>query len=444
MKFFYVFFFSLLIRVFYIFFLVEVDNLTSEDQLMYIELSQSISDVSFFDGLTERVPGYSYFLSMIFLVFGNGSLWVVIFFQILIDSMTCIVIGLLCESFFSKSFFLGGLISAFNLNMIILSGMILTDTLFLFVFSLFLLSLTTYIRSYRNSFLFMSFLLLALATFIRPISYYLIPILLFLLVLWWLVYKKESLLNVSFLSSICLLIVAVILGGIHYRNYTAYNSTSFVSQSGTHLLNWVVPAVYQYSGQGSYQNGKEWANQSLKRAMAHDKVKILPANKFQSSEYMVGVAKVALTELGALNVIKAWLAGSVINIFSPSIAYAPFVRNMDHPSFYETIGNGMVEKIFNYINNVDGLFYLSFLILGGIFSSIFILLAMIGLGKICITKDTFYEVKSNIASVVFMVLIVGYFLAITGPIVGVKYRLPIEPILTIFVVYGLKNKQKSG
>jgi len=290
----------------------------------------------------------------------------------------------------------------------------------------------------------MSFSLLALATFIRPVSYYLIPILFFLLVLWWLVYKKESLLNVSFLSSICLLIVAVILGGIHYRNYTVYNSTSFVSQSGTHLLYWVVPAVYQYSGQGSYQNGKEWANQSLKRAMFHDKIKVLPTNKFQSSEYMVGVAKVALMELGALNVIKAWFAGSVINIFSPSIAYAPFVRNMDHPSFYETTGNGMVEKLFNYINNVDGLFYLSLLILGGIFSSIFILLAMIGLGKMCITKDTFCGIKSNIAPVVFMVFIVGYFLAITGPIVGVKYRLPIEPILTIFVVYGLKNKQKSG
>ena len=32
---------------------------------------------------------------------------------------------------------------------------------------------------------------------------------------------------------------------------------------------------------------------------------------------------------------------------------------------------------------------------------------------------------------------VGYFLAITGPIIGVKYRLPLEPILTLFVTYFL-------
>ncbi len=47
------------------FFLVEVDNLTSEDQLMYLVLSQSTSDKSFVDGLTKYVFGYSYFFSMV-------------------------------------------------------------------------------------------------------------------------------------------------------------------------------------------------------------------------------------------------------------------------------------------------------------------------------------------------------------------------------------------
>ena len=33
--------------------------------------------------------------------------------------------------------------------------------------------------------------------------------------------------------------------------------------------------------------------------------------------------------------------------------------------------------------------------------------------------------------------IIIYFIAITGPVVGVKYRLPIEPIMTIFFSYAL-------
>jgi hypothetical protein len=35
--------------------------------------------------------------------------------------------------------------------------------------------------------------------------------------------------------------------------------------------------------------------------------------------------------------------------------------------------------------------------------------------------------------------LVGYFLAITGTIIGVKYRLPLEPILVLFVTYFLNG-----
>jgi hypothetical protein len=38
-----------------------------------------------------------------------------------------------------------------------------------------------------------------------------------------------------------------------------------------------------------------------------------------------------------------------------------------------------------------------------------------------------------------LLLLVGYFFAITGPIIGVKYRLPIEPLLTLFASYAVVN-----
>jgi hypothetical protein len=48
--------------------------------------------------------------------------------------------------------------------------------------------------------------------------------------------------------------------------------------------------------------------------------------------------------------------------------------------------------------------------------------------------------------IISLVIMVGYFLAIIGPIIGVKYRLPIEPILTIFATYFIikfrENKKK--
>ena len=52
-----------------------------------------------------------------------------------------------------------------------------------------------------------------------------------------------------------------------------------------------------------------------------------------------------------------------------------------------------------------------------------------------------------IIGVIIVLAIIIYFVAITGPIVGVKYRLPFEPILTMFFSYALvrfaMNKKDS-
>ena len=40
-----------------------------------------------------------------------------------------------------------------------------------------------------------------------------------------------------------------------------------------------------------------------------------------------------------------------------------------------------------------------------------------------------------------LLLLVGYFLAITGPVIGVKYRLPIEPVMIIFIAYAISTME---
>ena len=45
--------------------------------------------------------------------------------------------------------------------------------------------------------------------------------------------------------------------------------------------------------------------------------------------------------------------------------------------------------------------------------------------------------------ITILLLLVSYFLIITGPIIGVKYRLPIEPILTLFATYFLNTVYKN-
>ena len=420
---------ALLVRVGYALFFVEPEYLLIEDQTLYIQLAQQFPDSGFLGVDPERVPGYPLFIASIHTIFGEG-LWNVISIQILLDSISCVVIALMAKSLFNKGFWVAGILSAINLNMVILSASLLTDTLFLFLFILFLFSLLQYLHSDKIIWFFLLVLFISSATLVRAASYYLLPFLLVGLVslrLW----QRDSILKITKLIIMYLVVTAVLLGGIHQRNYQQYGSVGFVSQTGTAILGWIVPATYQYSGQGSYQEGQQLARERLASALQRDQLEALPPNPFESSSYQANVGKDILFELGFLNMLKAWTVGAAINLLAPSVAFSPALRSMEHPSFYETEGNGIVEKLFNYIKNSSGFLYLSILAVGTIISIIFTMLALVGVFKMVSTLPPI--------TVTTLLLLVGYFFAITGPIIGVKYRLPIEPILTLFATYFLSG-----
>ena len=423
---------AFLIRIGYVVLFVEIEYLVIEDQSLYIQLAQEFL-VSGFLGVTpERTPGYPLFLSIISNT-SNDSLWNVVIIQIILDSVSCVIIALMAKSLFESGFWFAGFLSAFNLNMIVLSASILTDTLFLFFFVLFLFSLIKYLHSENTKWLFLLFLFISLSALVRAVSYYLIPVLLIGLVVWR-VWKKDSILKVSKLVVLCLVIVGIFLGGIHQRNYQKYGATEFVSQTGGAMLWWIIPATYQYSGQGSYQEGQILAKKRLRLALQHDNLISLSHNPFEASRYEVDVGKKILMDFGFLNVFKAWASGSVVNILSPIVAFSPALRSMAHNSFYETEGVGVFSKLLNYIKNSENLFYLLVLLIGTITSVLFTLLSLVGVFK---SFNTLPPVTT-----LALLTLVGYFLVVTGPIIGVKYRLPIEPIMTLFFSYSLINFRK--
>ena len=419
-----IFFLALLVRVGYAFLFVEPEYLFTEDQTLYIKLAQQFPDSGFLGLTPERMPGYPLFIVSIYSIFGE-VIWSVILIQILLDSISCIMIATIAHLLFDKGFWIAGVLSSINLNMVILSSTFLPDTLFLFLFILFLFSFSQYLQNKNIRWFFLLTLFISLATLVRPSSYYLLPILLIGLVGWRL-WERDTVIKISKLVALYLLVVGTLLGSIHQRNYQQYGSIALASNTGSHLLNWVVPATYQYSGQGSYQEGQKLAREKLAFVLQNDHLERLPSNPFASSSYQANVGKELLFEFGFMNILKAWVVGSTINLLAPSVAYAPALRAMEHPSFYETEGSGIVDKLLQYIKNSSGLLYLSILAVGTIISIIFTILSLLGLFKI------FSSV--SLVTTTSLILLVCYFLAITGPIIGVKYRLPMEPILLLFVV----------
>ena len=419
-----IFFLALLVRVGYAFLFVEPEYLFTEDQTLYIKLAQQFPDSGFLGLTPERMPGYPLFIASIYSIFGE-VMWNVILIQILLDSISYIMIATIAHLLFDKGFWIAGVLSSINLNMVILSSTFLPDTLFLFLFILFLFSFSQYLQNKNIRWFFLLTLFISLATLVRPSSYYLLPILLIGLVGWRL-WERDTVIKISKLVALYLLVVGTLLGSIHQRNYQQYGSIALASNTGSHLLNWVVPATYQYSGQGSYQEGQKLAREKLAFVLQNDHLERLPSNPFASSSYQANVGKELLFEFGFMNILKAWVVGSTINLLAPSVAYAPALRAMEHPSFYETEGSGIVDKLLQYIKNSSGLLYLSILAVGTIISIIFTILSLLGLFKI------FSSV--SLVTTTSLILLVCYFLITTGPIIGVKYRLPMEPILLLFVV----------
>jgi len=427
-----VFGFALLIRIVYIGIFVTPEHLVAEDQLLYISMARSIPD-SGLDALTpERVFGYPLYLSVVMFLFGHG-LYGVLGVQAVVDSLSCVLAGRLAEAVLGRGFLIAGLLSALNLNMVILSGMVLTDSLFLCLFTLFLLYLIRFLHDLRMGDFLGCLLFLVAATAVRSASYYLIPCVMLALACW------SGLAGIATRRIALQLMVGVaifgaILGPQHVRNWQRYEAFSLVSQGGTHLLGWVVPAVYQYSGRGSYKEGQDLANARLQQAMAADGLLVLNENPFAASRYLAEIARQTLRDLGWVSVIKAWSVGAAINFVAPSSAFAPAVRDMEHPSYYSTPGDGVVEKIWNYFTDSRGALYLSLLVIGTLTSLVFFFAFLVGWWVVFCESMASGAAKAKLGSVVFLGVIIAYFVGVTGPIIGGKYRLPMEPIMTIFVV----------
>jgi hypothetical protein len=159
-------------------------------------------------------------------------------------------------------------------------------------------------------------------------------------------------------------------------------------------------------------------------------IRSLPTNPFENSNLLMEVASKALLEVGLVDISKAWFFGSAINLLSPSPMMIPYVQSLKKNSFYFTDGISPFDKLINFLKNEDNLLFTMIIVPSIIITCMFFIVQISGM---------FFLIKKysdrNRLTISYVLAIVGYYLIITGPIIGVKYRLPIEPILILFSSY---------
>lgn len=424
------FFIALLIRLIYLILQNPSIEKLIEDELLYWNAANILLDKGSLEESTKAERMFGIFIyTKLLLILSLKSLKVYLVLQSILDSLSCFIIYKTGSLLLPKQklyIYISAIISPL---MVILSSQVLSETIFLFFFALFLYFSVKVILE-KNNLLFkiaMAGLFLGFSTSIRPITYPLIylSILPFGIIL----FKKNILKYKIILSSIIFLFFSLLpISSRIYENIKIHNSFSLTSQTGTHLAYWVAPLIIS-----------ETKNINRTDAIQYiDKIKdnyILTDNNYKNDKILRQVGFKALSEINKTDIIFHWLKAGLINITAPSILLDKHLRSLPHPSYYET-GNVLVwlKLIFD-----DSKYYkYLIIILIASFSSIFTIISFI-VGSV-------YIFKTNRMIFVLTTLYVLYFLLITGPLLSPKYIFPILPCLFFYqgitlykLIYFFKN-----
>ena len=368
---------------------------------------------------TERMPGYFLFLAAIAGFFGENFLPILVI-QSVIDSLTCVVIGALGSYIYPKHFGIFGWLAAVWPNLFIHSGLILGDSLFVFFFTWFLLSFTSFLDKPRMLAAVATGATLGLATLVRPTTQFIIfltPVLLPLILIIFKMKLKMAIFNSFFIFLVSVAFVAPLL----IKNGVKYDSFALTSQNGTHLQNWVAAEVVMLRegvGRQEAVMGLQAKNDKAFAALPQSK----QSNPFIRSSYQANTAFREIVATPTHIILKSWLQGAVINLAAPALMIDKRIRQLPHISFASDTKGDLVSRTWQFISGSSPIYATAF-IASGAGAIIISLFQFVGF---------FVQLRVNPTLAVLSGLTVAYFLIITGPVGSPKYRLPIEPLLIIW------------
>ena len=174
-----------------------------------------------------RTPGYPVFLGLL-----HGLMKIplgdIIFFQIILTLIAAFITYKTAVSVDHRLGYLSALIVLYEPPVTIFSLMLLTEALFLFLISLFMLVFISYLREEKIKWLILSSLILVMATYVRPVSYYLgVVICVFIIYA-----VRQTSIKKSFAHALIFFIIIYSLLGIwHFRNYQVSSHNTFCYRS---------------------------------------------------------------------------------------------------------------------------------------------------------------------------------------------------------------------
>jgi 4-amino-4-deoxy-L-arabinose transferase-like glycosyltransferase len=424
-----VFVIALLARLFNVALLQGPDGFFAEsDTLTYWALGTALAHSDSFwptlCSLTDRMPLYPLLLAGIQSIFGSAPRAVALV-QATLDAGTCAFIAALGGLFAPRVGLLAGILGAFSMTLVVLSSQILTDTLFLFFLSISLFCAAWFLRTPASLLAFLAGLAGGLALITRS-SIALLLLAAVPVIFVGALAKKRHFAHASLAAGLFAIAAAAPVAPVLWRNAAVYHSISLTSQTGDHLAFWIVPLVQQRAHGTPYQETVEQM-QALYRARLAQRAKSDQANPFVQSAVKAEIAREMLAQLPLSAFVKSWLEGMIVNLAAPAVLADPRVRALPKPNFYATPGASLWQRAKAYFLDNPGIY--QWVLAAGILAMLpFLILEAVGL---------FMLARRSLVTTALAIGVVGYFLVLSGPVAGPKYRLPMEPVLLVLAAIPL-------
>jgi hypothetical protein len=372
---------------------------------------------------SERAPGYILFLAGMRGLFGDSFVAILIV-QLALDSLSCVLIATIGAALPSalapRLAFVSGLIAAVTPNFIIHSAMILSDTLFLFLFAATLATGARFLQKGSTSWAAIAAVSLGLAivtrTLVLPLPLLMAPIALAAPLM------KGRGMAVSI--GISIIFVGISLAPASYfmqRHYSDFGAFTLSSQNGAHLAGWLAPLVRRAHDGTPRDQGAAILDKKIQTRMKVDGVDEFSLNKFEKSRTISAYAIEELATYPFWAYVKAWVTGAAVNLGAPASLLDPRVRALPHGSFDRTGGGGLFGQITAFVAAASPAF-------ASIALTSFAGMALISLLQVYGLVRLF---QIGLWPAVLAVLCICYFLLVNGPIGSPKYRLPFEPVLIL-------------
>jgi hypothetical protein len=373
--------------------------------------------------MTDRMPLYPLLLAGVQYAICDGPR-AIAFIQAVIDAATCTFVASLGALISARVGLIAGILAAFSPTLIVFSTQILTDTIFLFFFTLMLFAGAHFLLRPLIGRAIWAGLAGGLALATRPAVAALLAAA--VPVVFAIAWMQRRRLGWALAAAMVFGVAAAApVAPVLLRNAIRYDSLSLTSQIGDYWALWIVPLVAQRANGTPYQVTADRMESHYRERIERNS--LAANNPFWRAALKSELAREEMARLPVSAYAKAWLEGMIVNFAAPALLADPRVRALPKPSFYNTAGTSLWERARAYLFDNPGRYQL--LLVLGLFAMLpFLMFEAIGFVMLA---------RSMPWAALFAGGVLAYFLLLNGPVASPRYRLPLEPVLLVLAAVPL-------